>query len=124
MITIIVCSVIAIIGLMLLIIGIISKEDGSSVIGGVILALVGFLGFGMIACVLPYSEKHEKVESFTYAKTKYSVIIETPKLTQTFTDAYTYNAINDSSEVFYNTLYNAYGSETHRTITLNADKQN
>lgn len=114
----IICSIIAIIGIACIVIGVASDDGGFCFAGFMILLFDGLIGFGLICSLFPASSSETLTEKFSYAKTQSVVIIETPSKNQTFTDAYTYNTISDSSKVFLHADYNTYGCEVRSYLIV------
>lgn len=105
----IICSIIAFVGIIFIVLAFTSDEK-YGFIAGLILFLDIFLGFGLFCSTKTESSTETQVE-FSYAKSKSTVIIETTDKTETFTDAYTFNSISDSSRIYLHADYNAYGSK-------------
>lgn len=114
----IICSVIALIGIILFVIGVVDSDSVFLPIAILILLCDGICGFGIFCCVSPVSATETKVEVFCYTKAKALIVIETPQKTETFTDAYTYNTISDSSKIYLHTDYNSYGYELRSHLVI------
>lgn len=114
----IIFTIIAIIGVVFIILAIALSNKGFGFTGFIILLFDVLIGFGLICSVFTHSSTEMEVEKFSYAKTESVVIIQTPKKTQTFSDAYTFNSISDSSKVVLHIDYNAYGIEVGSCIVV------
>lgn len=99
---------------------IVDAADGWDASGFILLLLLitGCAGFGLACGLYTETEEDVRVEEFSYAKSKFHVIIETPEKTVTFSDALTYITISDSSKVFYHISYNIYGGVTDRKVII------
>lgn len=111
MIPLIICSIIAIIGITLIIISFTSDDEGFGFAGFIILLFDSLLGFGLCCCLFTASSTEIEVKKFSYAKAESVVLIQTPQKAQTFSDAHTFNSICDSSKVYLHVDYNSYGYE-------------
>jgi len=119
MITILICSAVAFFGMLLIFFSLLDSErEGMRFAGVLIIVATGVLGFGAVCGIVPYSSREIKVEKFTYSKTESTVTIECTGYFHTFTDAQTYNATNDSAQVFLIVAYNAYGYQVDRHIIV------
>lgn len=117
MIALIICIIIAVVGIVFCIIATIKDEGGWGLAGIIVLMLDGALGFGLF-CSTTVDSTSEKQVDFSFAKTQSTVTIETPDKTEIFRDAYTFTRISDSSKVLLHTDYNVYGQETHSRLVV------
>lgn len=76
--------------------------------------VVGFLFGGALICMTA----SDTPVKFTYAKTKSAVLVDGGGMVATFSDAYTFNTISDSSKVHLVIEYNSYGREIKRYLTI------
>lgn len=120
MITILICSAIALIGLFLIFYAMFNwgRREGAGVTGVVIVLITGGIGFGMLCSLAPYSHMDIKANKFTFAKTESTVTVQVDDYYHTFNDAKTYNAISDSAEVYLRVGFNAYGYRVDSEIIV------
>lgn len=118
MIALIICIVITLVAIGLMIYSIVVKDGGWGFVAFLILFLNISMGFGLTCSVITETSIEEKVDKFSYAKTESVLLIQTPTKNQEFFDAYTFNKINDSSEVILHINYNVYGQETNSYLRV------
>lgn len=118
MIALIISSIIAFIAIAMLIMAFASDDGDLGFTALIILVFAVVLGFGVFCNAMTETSTEVPIEKFTYAKTESVLVIQAGGTTKTFTDAFTYNSISDSSKVFLRTDYDIYGGEIRTEIIV------
>lgn len=125
----IVSSIVAIIGLLLLIVSLVlfltkSTKDTYFTSGIIIILVAGIFGFGVIAGLVPISTATEEVNDYEVAFTTSTVTLVINDYAEIFYDAKTYNILKnrENAIVYYAVKLNSYNRSVETPI-LTIDKR-